>query len=195
MLASIPFVLAALAGVLTWSLLEYLIHRFLGHYSRRNPFAAEHIRHHAEGDYFAPTWKKLLAALGATALALPPAMLVLGTGRGIAYVTGFVAFYGVYEFLHRREHTHAGVSPYGRWARRHHFTHHFVDARFNHGVTSPLWDFVFGTYKKPTTILVPRKLCMAWLKDESTGDVKAEWASVYRFPPRRTTAPSASTGP
>lgn len=182
-------------GVLTWSLLEYLIHRFLGHYSRRNPFAAEHIRHHAEGDYFAPTWKKLLAAMAATAIMLPPALLALGPRLGTGYVGGFVAFYGVYEFLHRREHTHAGIGAYGRWARRHHFTHHFVDARFNHGVTSPLWDFVFGTYKKPTTILVPRKLCMAWLRDPGSQEIKAEWANDYRLPPRRTEGRIAAGSP
>ncbi|MFO0665860.1 MAG: sterol desaturase family protein [Polyangiaceae bacterium] len=180
--------LFTLAGALTWSFLEYLIHRFLGHYHRRNPFAHEHIRHHAEGDYFAPTWKKLIAALGATAIMLPPAMLCLGPGNGGAYVAGFVGFYGVYELLHRREHTHAGIGAYGRWARRHHFTHHFTDARFNHGVTSPIWDFVFGTYKKPSVIVVPRKLCMTWLKDELTGDIKATFAANYRFPAARASA-------
>ena len=184
----LPVVVATLAGVLTWSLLEYLIHRFLGHQHRRNPFAVEHIRHHAEGNYFAPTWKKFGVAIGAAALILPPAMLCLGSVTGGAYVAGFIGFYGVYEFLHRREHTHAGIGPYGRWARRHHFTHHFVDARFNHGVTSPLWDLVFGTYKKPTVIQVPRKLCMPWLKDEASGEIKREWADTYRLPIRRTPA-------
>ena len=63
-------ILALFLGVLTWSLLEYLIHRFLGHEprTRPNPFAAEHIRHHSEGDYFAPTWKKVLAAALLTAV-------------------------------------------------------------------------------------------------------------------------------
>ncbi|MFI5301772.1 MAG: hypothetical protein ACHREM_27090, partial [Polyangiales bacterium] len=87
--------------------------------------------------------------------------------------------YGVYEIVHRRDHTHPGIGPYGRWLRRHHFYHHFVDARCNHGVTSPLWDWVFGTFRTPTTIPVPRRLSMAWLIDAQTGDVRPEFAETF----------------
>ena len=50
---------AAVGGVVSWSLLEYVIHRWLGHDGRfrGNPFGVEHVRHHAEGNYFAPTVK------------------------------------------------------------------------------------------------------------------------------------------
>jgi hypothetical protein len=37
---------------------------------------------------------------------------------------------------------------YGRWARGHHFHHHFVDARVNYGVTSPVWDVVLRTRRR-----------------------------------------------
>jgi sterol desaturase/sphingolipid hydroxylase (fatty acid hydroxylase superfamily) len=85
----------------------------------------------------------------------------------------------VYEWLHRREHTHAGWGAYGRWARRHHFHHHFVDGRTNHGVTSPIWDVVFRTYQQPaTTIAVPRKLVMSWLVDE-THRIHPEHAATF----------------
>jgi 4-hydroxysphinganine ceramide fatty acyl 2-hydroxylase len=173
--------LALICGVLTWTLLEYFIHRFLGHEPklRPNPFAAEHIRHHCEGDYFAPTWKKLLAALAFTAVLSWPATTLLGVGPGLAYLAGLMGFYGTYEVLHRREHTHAGVNAYGRWARRHHFAHHYSDARFNHGVTSPLWDLVFRTYKPVQQVRVPRKFVMPWLKDPQTGDVRPDYADFF----------------
>jgi hypothetical protein len=48
-------------------------------------------------------------------------------------------------------------------------------------VTSPVWDVVFRTYQKVTTITVPPKLAMAWLVDPATGDVRAEHAAVYRL--------------
>ena len=171
---------AALAGALTWSFLEYVIHRWLGHDRRfhRNPFAVEHIRHHAEGGYFAPSWKKLLVAAAVAVLLGTPSLLVAGAA-GVAWVLGLLGFYGVYEVLHRLEHVHAGIGPYGRWARRHHFTHHFVDARCNHGVTSPLWDWVFGTYRRPGIIQVPAKLCMPWLIDPRTGDLRGDWADAF----------------
>lgn len=179
----LPLALAALAGAFTWTFLEYTIHRWLGHDRRfrRTPFGAEHVRHHIEGGYFAPTYKKLLAAAVAAAVLLAPAVLALGVAAGAAFVTGLIGFYGVYEALHRLEHVTGGLGPYGRWARRHHFTHHFVDARKNHGVTTPLWDFVFGTYQRPARIVVPRKLCMAWLKDPATGGVRRDWADTFEL--------------
>lgn len=174
---------AVASGALTWSLLEYLIHRWMGHDRRfrRSPFGVEHVRHHIEGNYFAPTWKKLIAAAIFAAVLLGPAIMIAGAPIGGAYVAGVVGCFGVYEWLHRREHTHAGIGTYGRWARRHHFHHHFVDGRTNHGVTTPLWDLVFGTYETPVVIPVPAKLCMAWLLDPETGDIRAEYAATYRL--------------
>lgn len=174
---------AIAAGVLTWTFLEYVIHRWMGHDRRfrRTPFGIEHIRHHIEGNYFAPTWKKLLAATIFLAVLSPPAILVAGTPIGFAYVGGLISFYGLYEWLHRREHTHAGIGPYGRLVRRHHFHHHFADGRTNHGVTTPLWDFVFGTYETPALIKVPPKLCMVWLLDPATGGIRDEYAATYQL--------------
>lgn len=177
---STAVVLAAVGGALTWSFLEYVIHRWLGHDRRfrGNPFGKEHVRHHVEGDYFAPTAKKLVAAAVAALVLGGPAYL-LGGGTGAAWIAGLIVFYGAYEVLHRREHTHAGIGPYGRWARRHHFHHHFVDGRTNHGVTSPLWDLVFGTYRRPGVIPVPARLCMAWLRDPAGGGIRPEHAARY----------------
>jgi sterol desaturase/sphingolipid hydroxylase (fatty acid hydroxylase superfamily) len=172
---------AAALGAFTWTFLEYVIHRWLGHFRplRRNPFGVEHVRHHVEGDYFAPAYKKLLVTALSGALLGVPAIAVAGRAAGAAYVAGLMGLYGAYEVLHRLEHVWAGIGPYARWARKHHFHHHFVDARTNHGVTSPLWDLVFGTYRKPGVIPVPRKLCMAWLKDPATGNVRAAHADAF----------------
>jgi sterol desaturase/sphingolipid hydroxylase (fatty acid hydroxylase superfamily) len=174
---------AALAGVLAWTLLEYVIHRWGGHDRRfrRTPFGVEHIRHHVEGNYFSPSWKKLIAAAFAAVVIGTPAIVLAGARLGIAFTGGLVTFYGVYELIHRLDHIIPGSGPYGRWARRHHFHHHFADGRTNHGVTSPLWDFVFGTYEKPTQIRVPVKLAMVWLLDPATGLVRPEYADTYQL--------------
>jgi sterol desaturase/sphingolipid hydroxylase (fatty acid hydroxylase superfamily) len=179
---SVNVIVAVAAGVLTWTLLEYIIHRWMGHHRRfkRTPFAVEHIRHHIEGNYFAPTWKKAIFGTLVAVVLSVPAILIAGA-VGITYVTALMTFYFMYELLHRREHTHAGIGPYGRWVRRHHFHHHFVDGRVNHGVTTPLWDHVFRTYQRPTVIPVPRKLVMEWLLDPATGDVRAAHAETYRL--------------
>lgn len=171
---------AAVGGAATWSFLEYVIHRWLGHARRfrGNPFGVEHVRHHAEGNYFAPTIKKLgVAAVVAVGLGAPVAWLLGAVG--VAWICGLLVAYGAYELLHRREHTHPGLGRYGRWVRVHHFHHHFVDPRSNHGVTSPLWDLVFGTFQRTGVIPVPRRLAMAWLVDDATGAVRPEHAHRY----------------
>ncbi len=174
-------VLAAGAGVTLWSLVEYLLHRFLGHDRRTwpNGFATEHTRHHSEGDYFAPTWKKTMVAMVAVPVVSGAAALVLGPTLGIVFGASFVSMYVLYECVHRRAHTHRGLGGYGRYLRRHHFHHHFGNPRANHGVTSPVWDLAFGTFEAPGRIRVPEKLCMRWLVDPRTGDVFTDLATFY----------------
>lgn len=180
MTATLLLGVSAAGGALTWTFLEYVIHRWLGHDGRfrGNPFGVEHVRHHAEGNYFAPTPKKLaVAALVGLALGIPAALL--GGAVGVAWIAGLLAAYGIYEAFHRLEHVHPGLTRYGRWARAHHFHHHFVDPRVNHGVTSPLWDLVFGTYRPFAVIPVPRRLAMPWLVDPRTGAVRGAHAARY----------------
>ncbi len=172
--------LAAAAGVVLWTFLEYCIHRWLGHKHRNNPFAAEHIRHHSQGNYFAPPWKKAGAAVVVAALLFFPSWAVVGPIVGGAFTVGFVACYLTYEVVHRRQHTHAGLGPYGRWLRRHHFFHHFADPSKNHGVTTPIWDWVFGTLAQPSVIVVPEKLKMQWLTDDA-GEVHEAFAPHYQI--------------
>lgn len=181
--------LSLLAGALTWSLLEYGIHRWAGHDRRLrgNVFEKEHTRHHSRGNYFAASWKKAGAAALLMALVIYPAMLAVGTVAGVTYAGGLAGFYLYYEILHRREHTHEGVGPYARWARRHHFYHHFGDPSMNHGVTSPIWDVVFGTYQAPDVILVPEKLKMRWLTD-AAGEVPEHLAGSYALRPAKNRA-------
>ena len=182
-------VIAAALGILTWSFMEYVIHRWAGHHKRLtgNVFGVEHIAHHSRGHYFAPAWKKGLAALAFAAVLVGPAILVAGATHGVAWVVGTVGFYLYYELLHRLEHVNGGFSPYGRWARKHHFYHHFHDPTTNHGVTSPIWDRVFGTYVAPDVIKVPEKLMLPWLLD-TQGEVRTEYAADYEIRRRKKAA-------
>lgn len=180
--------LALALGAFLWTFLEYVFHRWLGHRWKKNIFGKEHTRHHSQGDYFAPAWKKAGAALIFVGVMAGPAVWIAGFVHGGAFTVGFAGFYLTYEWLHRRDHTHAGIGFYGRWARRHHFYHHFGDPSKNHGVTSPIWDVVFGTYATPTKIIVPEKLKMRWLTQDS-GEVWPEFAEQYEIR-RRKRAPA-----
>jgi sterol desaturase/sphingolipid hydroxylase (fatty acid hydroxylase superfamily) len=180
--------LAVALGILTWSFLEYVIHRWLGHDRRlvkKTIFGREHTMHHAKGDYFATIGKKFVASVLFLAVAAPPAMLLVGTEHGLAWAGGLVGFYLVYEILHRLLHVWEGIGPYARWARRHHFHHHFGDPRTNHGVTSPIWDIVFGTHAPATRIVVPEKLAMRWLRDPQTGAIRTDLGPTWVVRPAR----------
>ena len=173
--------IALIAGAASWWILEYLLHRFVGHSKNsRAEFAREHRRHHALGDYFAPTSKKIAYAA--------PVILTVGVAlswlfgvRGAAFTVGLTGMYAAYETFHRRLHTHAPRGAFGRWARRHHFHHHFMNPASNHGVTTPIFDVVFATRDARAAIRVPIKLAMVWLLDPDTGDVKREFADDYRL--------------
>lgn len=178
----IQSLLAALvAGAFAWTLAEYVLHRVVFHEaSHAGVGAREHRQHHAQPDYFAPAWQKALAAVVVTGLVLPGICLAAGRALGLAFTAGFIAMYVAYEVLHRRCHTHPPRGAYGRWRRRNHFAHHFADPHRAHGVTTPLWDHVFGTTLRVDRVRVPRRLAMCWLVD-GEGRVRAPFAADYEL--------------
>lgn len=177
---ALTILVSLVAGAALWSFGEYAIHNWIGHLTKgRTKFSKEHLRHHAETHYFTPTPRKILAALGPTSLAAALSIWLLGPLVGIPFTIGFLGFYVTYEVIHRRVHTHPPTGRYSRWARRHHFYHHFRSPKMNHGVTSPIWDHVFGTYEDPGVIKVPEKHAMPWLLDPETGDVREAFKADY----------------
>ncbi|MBW2697861.1 MAG: sterol desaturase family protein [Deltaproteobacteria bacterium] len=176
-------VVALALGVFIWSLMEYVIHRWLGHdvRLRPNPYAAEHVPHHSEGNYFAPRWTKALAAIAMIGLCGGPAIWVAGASTGLAFVGALAGGYLGYEVMHWRQHTQRGFRATSRFVRRHHFYHHFTDPKLNYGVTSPLWDWVFRTLHPPGVIRIPTKLAPYWLADPDTGAVRPEHAAHYEL--------------
>ncbi|GAB5451252.1 MAG: hypothetical protein Hals2KO_15800 [Halioglobus sp.] len=172
---------AFLLGAVGWTLLEYLLHRFIFHSRSIKALGArEHRKHHALVDYFAPWWQKMLAAVVVTAILLPLLIQLSGTQHGIAGTLGFIVMYLAYELLHRRIHTHPPRHRYGRWRRKHHFAHHFVDPRRAQGVTSPFWDRAFGTVLSVDRVRVPRRLAMPWLVD-ANGEICADYVEDYEL--------------
>jgi sterol desaturase/sphingolipid hydroxylase (fatty acid hydroxylase superfamily) len=169
---------AFVLGVLAWSWSEYALHRWVGHDPKsKTDFADEHRSHHAVRGYFVASTKKVMYVGPIVLLGLGLGWCLFGA-CGVAFVTGFAAAYVAYEVIHRRLHTHPPRGPLGRYLRRHHFAHHFNAPQSNHGVTSPLWDFVCGTWRAPGVIRVPEKHAMVWLLDEM-GDVRTTFASDY----------------
>lgn len=172
-------VLSLALGVMLWSFAEYALHNWYGHVAKgRNHFSRQHLKHHAEKDYFAPNSQKAMAALGVAAAIGPLAVMSAGWVLGSLFTLSFVSTYLYYEWVHWASHKLAPTTVYGRWVRKNHFSHHFNSPKHNHGVTSGIWDVVFRTSNPPDKVRVPAKFAMDWLVDEN-GEVKPEYAADY----------------
>ena len=132
-----------LLGLVSWSLLEYLIHRFLLHGVA--PFAGWHERHHLRPTALvsAPT---VLSATLLAALVFLPALALGGLLASSAFFLGVLAGYLVYAFVHHATHHWRAESAWARRRKRWHALHHRHAADgCCYGVTSGLWDHVFAT--------------------------------------------------
>jgi len=149
-----------LAGWFVWTLVEYLMHRFFFHYHPRTEglkrvFFLVHGVHHAQ-------------PLCRTRLVMPPVISIpLGvTFFGVFHFlfsvllarpqwfspvfAGFVIGYIVYDMMHYSLHHAKAKSGYLAMCRRQHMQHHGACPGMRFGVSSPVWDYVFGTMPKPT---------------------------------------------
>ncbi|MGE4070646.1 MAG: sterol desaturase family protein [Lysobacterales bacterium] len=134
--------LTLMAGLLLFSLIEYSFHRWLFH-GPEQAMERGHRRHHQDPTgigslpfFLPPIFLVVLAALFSKLMPLSDALLFTG---GIA--GGYCAYGLCHDWIHRaRFRNRLGR----RWAANHHIHHHHPDHNF--GVTSPLWDIVFGTY-------------------------------------------------
>lgn len=144
-----------LLGLFLWTLAEYILHRFLFHFPARTDWQKRlsflfHGIHHEQ-----PKIK--------TRLVMPPAVsiplaaifyglffvvfnLVLNMPNWISPVfAGFILGYVFYDMTHYATHHTPMRKGYLRMVRQQHMHHHFKTPNQRFGVTSPLWDLVFGT--------------------------------------------------
>jgi dihydroceramide fatty acyl 2-hydroxylase len=132
--------LAIGTGLFLWSLLEYGIHRFAFH------GFLPHYQHHEDPkdtEYIvSPLWLS-----GGTSLALWVVMRVPAGSwaRSGLTVAAIIAGYLVYEAVHLRIHSNEPGGRLLRALRKRHYYHHFADERYCYGVTTPVWDRVFGS--------------------------------------------------
>lgn len=131
------------AGLIAWTLFEYLLHRVLFHHA---PVLSQiHDRHHQSPQDLigTPAWAS--AVLGLLAVASPLCM-ALGYDLGTAATAGLVTGYLWYVFVHYATHHWQPRRDLHLYrARLRHARHHHLSHSGNFGVTTALWDHVFGT--------------------------------------------------
>jgi hypothetical protein len=146
-----PTTLALLAaGLLSWTLIEYLLHRFSFHATRgwfKAITSGLHGLHHDEP--YNPAYLVAPLSLGLPLYAilfLLVAALSWSASAAGAWGAGVIAGYLWYEWVHYTSHHRGTSTRLMKYLKRYHTRHHFLDATHSFGVTSPLWDHVFRTF-------------------------------------------------
>ena len=162
------------AGVIVRTFVEYIIHRFVFH---PPPHIEDETRQVltrlAPGQPAMPAlpaWRHRFYFLvhgvhhdfpsDARRLVMPPSVsaplaviffgafhLALGAAAPAAFA-GFVAGYLCYDTIHYFTHQGGTGGAFGRFQRKHHFRHHYIDSSRGFGVSSPLWDLALGTFAR-----------------------------------------------
>ncbi|WP_375413105.1 sterol desaturase family protein [uncultured Bradyrhizobium sp.] len=138
-------VAALLTGAVVWSFAEYWIHRLVFH----GPTAFEpmHQMHHALPKDLIGVAS--LGTFGGFAGIWLIAYILVGGSLCSAATAGFMSGYLFYCAIHVGMHHFEarGFGRYGAMMRRLHAAHH-RGGKGNFGVSSPVWDIVFRTYRK-----------------------------------------------
>ena len=134
-------VLFYIAGLFLWTLLEYGIHRFAFH-----DFFPSHYQHHEDPKdpkyIVSPLW----LSCGTSALLWVALRIPAGSwARSGLMVAGIICGYLAYEGVHLKIHANEAGGPLLRALRKRHYFHHFADDHFHYGVTTSVWDRVFGS--------------------------------------------------
>lgn len=145
-------------GLFLWTFAEYILHRFLFHFPAKTDWQKRisflfHGIHHEQ-----PKVK--------TRLVMPPAVSIplAAIFYGLFFVlfnwllnipnwitpvfAGFILGYVFYDMTHYATHHSSMRKGYFRTVRQQHMHHHFKTPNQRFGVTSPVWDVVFGTLPK-----------------------------------------------
>jgi sterol desaturase/sphingolipid hydroxylase (fatty acid hydroxylase superfamily) len=130
-------------GLALWTLVEYFIHRVIFH---NVPFFRTlHNAHHKNPKALidSPIWTSLTVVF---VIVLAPSVWFFGSHLGTAFAFGMTLGYFSYSIIHHAMHFRSfRHDSYFYRAKHRHALHHYSEAEGNFGVTTPFWDYVFGT--------------------------------------------------
>jgi dihydroceramide fatty acyl 2-hydroxylase len=153
-----PIWIGYVAGVLVWTLAEYLLHRFLFHYEPNQEWLTRvwyliHGVHHEQPQcktrLVMPPILSVPLAFVFYALFYVVLAVVIGAPRWVGPAfAGFITGYLAYDMTHYA--THHLPMKWGplKYLKRYHLMHHFKTPDDRFGISSPVWDVVFRTRPK-----------------------------------------------
>ena len=145
-------VLLFFLGWLTFTWVEYQVHKHIFHLDtytewRKNfQYMVHGVHHHYPKDKDRLAMPPLLSITIATLLLL---LLKLVLGDYVfAFLPGFLVGYACYLLIHYVVHVYPPPKNIFKVLWQNHSIHHYKDGEFLFGVSSPLWDHIYGTLQK-----------------------------------------------
>lgn len=137
--------------VFTW--VEYNVHRYLFHIPTTTPRRKrfQYIMHGVHHEY--PKDKERLAMPPLLSVTIATTLVVVAQAAMKEYsfsaLAGFLVGYAGYLFVHYIIHAYSPPKNFLKAIWRNHVMHHYKDGGIAFGVTSPLWDYIYGTNPRP----------------------------------------------
>lgn len=138
-----------LAGMFFWTFMEYVLHRFLFHHhpNTEKGRRINYVLHGNHHEYPRDKERLFMPALPSLMFAslFFLSFYVLFGKAAIPFFPGFMFGYLIYGSMHYA--IHAWNPPF-KWMKalwRNHHLHHYKESDLGFGVSSTLWDHVFGT--------------------------------------------------
>jgi sterol desaturase/sphingolipid hydroxylase (fatty acid hydroxylase superfamily) len=145
-------VLLFFVGWVTFTWVEYQVHRHVFHMSAYNQWRKnfQYVVHGVHHEY--PKDKDRLAMpplLSITIATILLILLKLILGDYVfAFLPGFLVGYAFYLLVHYVVHVYAPPHNFLKVLWKNHSIHHYKDDNMLFGVSSPLWDHIYGTMPK-----------------------------------------------
>ena len=148
-LETIGLIIHFIAGMIFWTLSEYVLHRFLFHIPQTNRvFKAIYFYSHGMHHEIPTDATRLVMPPGASIPLAIIFFLLFKLAMPVYYLpffAGFVTFYMIYDFMHFATHFIRFKNRWYKNVRKHHMIHHYRDPTKNYGISNYFWDRVFFT--------------------------------------------------
>nr|CAG8476180.1 4437_t:CDS:2 [Entrophospora candida]CAG8506207.1 3921_t:CDS:2 [Entrophospora candida] len=152
-LNSTTFSILFLSGIVIWTLLEYALHRFLFHIDKFLPdhpyaltlhFTIHGIHHYLPMDRLRLVMPPVLGGSIAYPI-IKLEYLLFPESISCAIIAGEVFGYICYDLTHYHLHHAQPFGKHFQTMKKYHLAHHYKNYESGYGITSKVWDIVFGT--------------------------------------------------
>ncbi|MET1053774.1 MAG: sterol desaturase family protein [Pedobacter sp.] len=139
-----------LAGIFIWTLVEYVMHRYVFHFELPGKWGARlhFVIHGVHHDYPSDRMRLVMPP----SLSIPLAFAFFFLFKWLIpdmylwmFFATFLVGYLFYDIGHYAMHHFNFKSGFFKRLKQHHMLHHYQEPNKGFGVSSPLWDLIIGS--------------------------------------------------